>query len=892
MPLLHRFGAHRCVVVLATIGTMARIVSADDLVKTSAKSMVAVRTPTPPIIDGQLDDAVWDLASPDDRFIQRFPHDGAVPVHRTTVRVLYDDSAIYVGMRMEDDQADKIVARLTRRDRVVDSDFVTVALDSRHDHSTGYFFTLNAAGVQLDGTFFDDTSMTYDWDAVWDGTVSRDASGWSAEFKIPLSVLRFPDNAVQEWGIQAERYLARTQEDDRWSYTPQDVQANVSPMGHLTGLQGLHPRRSWELLPFTVARLRSHSDSGSGFLGFGSATDSKVTPDATLGLDAKIGLTSNLTLAATVNPDFGQVDADEVVLNLSRFETFFPEKRPFFLEGGDLFHTDFGQFYSRRIGRGVNAPDGFVDDDGTLLTVHEPAQPVPIRAAIKVTGKVSDDLSVGVLDAVTAPEEVKAVDDTTGKSRTVRFVPYMNYSVLRTKYAVQGASYLGFLATAATRLDGQWRNAIDDHDGYTQGVQGLWQSDDSRWRVANEGVVSERVGGTAYQTPEGRPCLQPTPMNGCIPLSRPDGTLQAPGDVGVGGRGSVNYTGVHWDLAVNYRAISPRLDLNDLGFQSDFNVIGGDATLTYQELQAHGPVQNYNFSVGFEELRTFDDVVTSRNIGLFGTIRFTNFWSLNAFTGIGLPGRWYVAETGDGASLERAPGRSLTLYLQSDTRSKVQFYGGAYVFHSVDQPMWTVMSMDQLTFNLIPTLQLDLSSQVGLTDQAPRFWFPDGCTDDLGNACTPLTMSRHYIFGQLNSGSISFTSHATYTFSPRLSLQGYAQLFMARGHFASFASTDTVGLHPFVHLADLHQQAHLADLPMPPALSDGDGDFQRVALNVNLVLRWEFLSGSALLLVYSRAQSGEIDGDIMGRPPRFTPGGLSNGPTEDVFLAKLSYFMR
>jgi len=880
MPLLHRFGARRCVLVLTTVGVTARMVSADDLVKASVKSMVAVRTPTPPTIDGQLDDAVWDLASPDDRFIQRFPHDGAPTVHRTTIRVLYDDSAVYVGMRMEDDEADKIVARLTRRDRVVDSDFVTVALDSRHDHSTGYFFTLNAAGVQLDGTFFDDTSMTYDWDAVWDGSVSRDAGGWSAEFKIPLSVLRFPDTAVQEWGIQAERYVARTQEDDRWSYTPQDVQANVSPMGHLTGLLGLHPRRTWELLPFTVARLRSHTDSGNGFLGFGSAMDPKVTPDATLGLDAKIGLTSNLTLAATVNPDFGQVDADEVVLNLSRFETFFPEKRPFFLEGADLFHTDFGQFYSRRIGRGFNAPDSFVDDDGTTVTVHEPSQPVPIRAAIKVTGKVSDDLSVGVIDAVTAPEEVKAVDESTGKSRTVRFVPYMNYAVLRTKYAVQGASYLGFLATAATRLDGQARNASEDHDGYTQGVQGLWQSNDSRWRVANEAVVSERVGGPAYQTG--------------ILLSRPDGTLQAPGDVGVGGRGSVNYTGVHWGLSVDYRALSPRLDLNDLGFQSEFNVFGGDATLTYQELRPHGPIQNYSFSVASEEFRTFDNIVTERLIGLYSSVRFTNFWSLNAFSGIGLPGRWLTTETGDGASLERARANSLTVSVQSDTRRKVQFYGLASAIHTIGQPTWTFTSMDQLTFNLIPTLQLDLSSQVGLTYQATRFWFPDGCTDDLGNACTPLTMNRNYIFGQLDSGSISLTSHATYTFSPRLSLQGYAQLFMARGHFASYAGLATVGLHPFVHLSDLHQQAHISDLPMPPdstIYNDANGDFQQVALNVNLVFRWEFLPGSALLVVYSRAQSGEIPDDLTGRP-RFTPSGLSNGPTEDVFLVKLSYFMR
>src|SRR3954468_1935678 len=173
IPLSLRLSSSGCLLVFAVVGATAGIASASD----STKSVIAVRTPTAPAIDGRLDDAVWNLAQPDDRFTQRFPRDGAAPAHRTTLRVLYNDSAIYVGVRMEDDEADKIVARLARRDHVVESDFVTIGLDSRHDHSTGYFFTLNAAGVQLDGTFYDDNSVTYDWDAVWEGAVSRDAGG-------------------------------------------------------------------------------------------------------------------------------------------------------------------------------------------------------------------------------------------------------------------------------------------------------------------------------------------------------------------------------------------------------------------------------------------------------------------------------------------------------------------------------------------------------------------------------------------------------------------------------------------------------------------------------------------------------------------------------------------
>jgi hypothetical protein len=888
MPLSLRFGARCCTLLLVIAGAAPHVAGADA----STKSMMAARTPTPPAIDGRLDDTVWGLAQPDDRFTQRFPRDGAAPAHRTTVRVLYDDSAVYVGMRMDDDEADKIVARLARRDHPVESDFVTVALDSHHDHSTGYFFTLNAAGVQFDGTFYNDSSMTYDWDAVWDGIVSRDAGGWSAEFKIPLSVLRFPDTTVQEWGIQAERYLSRTQENDRWSYTPQDVAAIVSPLGHLTGLAGLRPRRTLELLPFTVARLRIHSDSGGAFLGLGASQDAQVTPEATLGLDAKIGLTSNLTLDATVNPDFGQVEADEVVLNLSRFETFFPEKRPFFLEGGDLFRTDLGQFYSRRIGRGLSVPSS-IDDGGTVFTVRELPPPVPIRAALKVTGKLAGDVSIGVLDAITAPEDVTVTDNTTGDTRKLHFAPYMNYALLRTKYVVQGASYLGFLATAATRLDGHWRNASEDHDGYSQGIDGAWQSDDSRWRVTGDATLSERVGGTSGQTDLGRPC--PSTTDGCIPLSRPDGTLQRPGDVGWGVLSTLTHTGIHWDLFIDYRALSPRLDLNDLGFLPDFNLQGGFASLTYQQREPRGSVQNWSLGAGFEEQATFDNVVTAQNSGLFGALRFTNFWNLKGAVGYGLPGRWDVSETGDGARLQRPPSLSGNLVLQSDPRSKAQFLGGVSYYRRLGEPGWMSTASSQLTFNVIPTLQLDVSSEVNLSAQVPRLWFPDGCRDDAGDVCTPLSVTRHYIFGQLKSGSISFTSHAAYTFSPRLSLQGYAQLFMARGGFTSYARLDPPpGVHPQLRLDDLQPRLRLDDLrphpALPPDVRDGAGDFQRVALNLNLVLRWEFLSGSALLVVYSRTQSG--NSLLAGSLPRFTAGGLSDGPTEDVFLIKLSYFVR
>jgi hypothetical protein len=248
-----------------------------------------------------------------------------------------------------------------------------------------------------------------------------------------------------------------------------------------------------------------------------------------------------------------------------------------------------------------------------------------------------------------------------------------------------------------------------------------------------------------------------------------------------------------------------------------------------------------------------------------------------------------VYETGDGARLQRPPSLSGSLYLQSDPRRKAQFYGGASYNHRIGQPGWNATARSQLGFNVIPALQLNLSSELNISSQVPRFWGPAGCYE-MDEVCTPLSVDRHYIFGQLDSGSISVTSHAAYTFAPSLSLQGYVQLFMARGEYTSYLALDTVGVHPRLRLDALRPYTLQPDDPALHGARDGDGDFQQVALNVNLVLRWEFIPGSTLLLVYSRVQGG--DSDLAGRSPRFTPDGLGIGPTEDVFLLKLSYFAR
>jgi hypothetical protein len=850
------------------------------------KSLLAVRTAEPPVIDGRLDDHVWRDAPADDRFRQSFPDDGKTPSERTEVRVLYDDEAIYVGLRMHDREPDKIVARLTRRDRNVETDVVGVAIDSRHDHSSGFAFLVSAAGVQQDLLLFNDIEDSVDWDAVWDGEVSRDRGGWSAELRIPLSVLRFSDADEQVWGFTVRRYVSRTKEQSDWAHVPQGTAAFVSRMGHLVGLKGLKPRRALELRPFGVAQVRTRTSSGGAFLGL----DRHASPygEMDVGLDVKYGITSNLTVDATLNPDFGQVEADAVVLNLSRFESFFPEKRPFFLEGTDLFRTPVQVFYSRRIGRppsGLTPGSVFLGPDGAYLEAVRTPLALPIWTAAKVTGKAGSRTTIGLLDALTAPEDVTALD-AGGTQREVRRAPPRNYAALRAKYGFGGASYLGVMATAVNRLGGELARPSADHDAYVQSVDGLYRSGDGRWRVSGQALLSERVGGPSHVTTSGAACPDPAADPTCLPITRQDGTTMGPGAVGFGGQLGAGYQGETWGTAIFGETYSPRLDVNDLGFLNTFNNTFLRLEGSWRALKPSGIFQQRTAGWNVRSGMTYDRVRTAAGLGGWWWGQFRNFMSVNVDIGTSLPGNWEVFETGDGARFERVPGANMGLWFESDTRKRVSGYGGAWGWRDYYGPAAGGGFEAFANVHVLSQLELNVGGAIWWDHAVTRNWFYGGCVDGRGAACGQDTMSRTYRFGELDAGAVSLTMRGTYTFAPRLSLQGYAQLFMSQGYFANRTIARTVGDEPFIHREMLE-----AD---PDFTGDFDGDgrpddsFQDTALNVNVVLRWEPLAGTTLLAVYTRSQQAAYI--LAGSQPHFRITGLSTGPTEDIVLIKLVYF--
>ncbi|EPX65224.1 hypothetical protein D187_000649 [Cystobacter fuscus DSM 2262] len=849
----------------------------DDMLK----SMTAARIASPPAIDGRLDDEAWKTLVEDERFTQAFPQEGAPPSERTSVRIGYDDHALYIGIRVYESDPGQIVSRLAHRDRETETDWVKVLIDSRHDRTTGYSFGLSAAGGQLDGMIFDDTEFTSDWDAVWNGAVAHDPWGWSAEFQIPFQVLRFSEAASMDWGLQVERYVSRNKERVQWALVPSTVRGKVSRLGTLRGLSSIQPHRSFEFRPFLVTRFEPATETeGLTLREFATPSLRRLAINA--GVDLKVGLARSLTLDATINPDFAQLEADQAVLNLGPNETYFPEKRPFFLEGLDLFDSPLTLFYSRRIGRavsGLSPGDPIEAADGGLSRLQRTSPTVPIWGAAKLTGQISENLSIAALGAITGAEEATLLGANGTPSR-LSLVSARSHGVLRGRYSTGNATYLGWFLTAVNRLQGTTYLADLAHDAYAQGVDGQWQSVDGRWRLGGQLALSQRVGGPSHRTALGRGCSD-TSLEGCIPITRDDGTRVGPGDLGGAGLLSAEYEGTHWLAELSYQVFSPRFDIRAMGFQNDFDAHRLVQATGYRETRPGALFQNFEMELQHEATITFAGVPSWLTSELTFQGQYRNFMQQSLSLGVGYPS-WRTREThGDGGRLQRPAYTYATAKFQSDTR-KVLELSTSLLGYVDEQRGWGGSLEGRVSARVLPQLELELAPILGWDANDIRFF---DCRDDAGGNCNIETITRHYRIGRLDSGSLSFLMRLAYTISPRLSLQAYAQLFMSQAEFSRYSEATTTREHPAISFGLLRSSSFNGDL-------DGDGlqddDFENALLNANVVLRWEFIPGSTLMGVYSRTQSASRD--LRGGPPHFRASTLEKASPEDRFFLKVAFY--
>jgi hypothetical protein len=835
------------------------------------------RAAAAPLIDGRLNDPVWQTAPETDSFTQSFPLDGARPSERTRVRVLYDSSAIYFGFDCEQIHT-PIVERLTRRDRDSESEWAYVQIDSRNDGKSAYMFAVNISGVLADAQIIDQTTYSWEWDENWEAKTARTPHGWSAEIRIPLRVLRFDSNLpVQSWGLQMTRFIAQRQETDIWAYVPRDVAGPIAFFGRLDGLRGMKGAGALELQPFVLGygRRRDASSTaiGSGYQGSGSA-----------GLDLKWHIAHDLTFDAAFNPDFSQVELDQIILNLSTFETFLPEKRPFFLEGVDAFSFPMQVFYSRRIGAAPVAPSLRNDAmTGTSGQSGEQLVDVPLPATIyaagKLVGRLSPNWTIGALSAVTGANDVKVLDNTGASPRQEERLaaPATAFNVLRLKRELGSGGHIGLIGTGSTAFEG---NAAYPpvtsgstlqlcpsgatlpagsrcfHDGYVGGADALWRSPSGAY-VVNGALIGSYI--------RGGPSVE-----------QADGTVIGPGDTAPGGWLRVaKEGGKHLLWSLEYTGAGRHLQYNDVGYMQRQNLQTAQASLGWRTLEPWRFTVDTTSNFVATESRNMSGLELGQSYELNTRVRLLDFSSLFLAADYA-PARFDDREVGDGTALQRAGYWGGKIEYDSDPRRSV-YVTIADQTQLMGAGIYATSLQGSLVFHALPQLDIELLPQVTWAAGEYRFAWQSVVAD-----------SDPYYFGKLAAKNVSATLRATYTFTPRLSLQAYAQAFLASGHFSDLRG---VGLDPVSGTRIPGQKVYLADLqgstPVAPLVSP---DFEEAAINANVVLRWEYRLGSTLYLVYTRSQIPALDPNTFPTPATLSPRAFTHGATTDVILLKLSYW--
>jgi hypothetical protein len=840
-------------------------------------------------VDGRLDEATWQAAPKHSGFIQRFPQDATPPSVDTRFAIVYDDDAIYVGVWADDPQPDLIRALLTRRDVDAPADAITVAFDSYHDRRTAYAFQLNAAGVQRDMLLFDDTSSDDTWDAVWTGNVAVTASGWTAEYRIPLSQLRFASADRQEWGFQILRVIGRTGEQDSWSPWPRSTPQVVSKFGVVDGITHLGDRTRLELLPYATTGIdRLPVDTGDPL---------NRTYDwrRGIGLDLKYGLGPAFTLSATINPDFGQVEADPSKINLSGSELFFAEKRPFFLEGADLFklpigtgdNNSEGAFYSRRIGAAPPTPDEAYDfiKAPTATTIY---------GAAKLTGKTASGWSVGVLDAVTGRDttEIATASDPTGAggSRTdLASAALTNYAIARVKRDLNdGATSVGASATAVNRQLDEPRLAALEHDqAYTGGLQLQHRWADNAW-TANVNVIGSWVHGT-------REAIAATQQDSVHYFQRPDDGAASfdPTRTSLSGLGAKYMVGMlgdtrHWRFGAGGDIRTPGLELNDAGFQLNSDRAIPFFWAQYREDKPSEHLLNWQVNSDVFWVQTFEPRLADYGLETNANVQLANYWSMGAYTNFAR-GKWFLNTLRGGRALRGDPNTFANAWLNTDTRAPLWFSVNTYGSHN-----WVSGEIEG-GIDLGATIQarsnLDLFIGPSIYHRNEPMQYVDQVSDDV------MTDQTHFVFGRLHETDVSMTVRANWTFSPHLTLQVYAQPYVASGYYTELKEVDNPGAARFRDRFHLLTGDELA-------LSDGtyrvmrgaasysfdQPDFNFRQLRSTVVLRWEYRPGSTVFAIWSHGRTSDTFDD-----GRFGLGHdlseLAAARSENLVMVKANYWI-
>lgn len=842
-----------------------------------------------PRIDGVIDERVWDTAEPAGDLIQTAPEPGALATLPTTVRVLFDDEALYVAVRLADPGAESILAPFPRRDDETTSDWVFVEVDSRFDRRTGYSFGLNPRGVQADGAWSNDVDYDGAWNGIWEAAATIDRGGWSAEFRIPFSQLPLGRSGAGQpmvWGINFYRYVPHRGETANWSPRLPSVAGVVSHFNRLEGLVVPPSRRAVEITPYASTTLIS---------------DAAATPGAgsdlagAVGLDFRLRPSGTTTIAAALHPDFGQVEADPSQVNLTTFETFLPEQRPLFVDGSEAVQFDeslafdsrgasFEQespFYTRRIGRPPIA-----GCPPAAVTVCRVATATPVLGAARASASTASGWSGGFFQAWTAPQHA-AFRDSVGAGRTTLVEPLSHFSAARIRREfADGHAAVGALATFTGRI--HRRDGLDSlapGNAMLLGTDGRFRFGHDRWELTGFALASRVTGDSAYIRR-----LRAAPLHGYARIDRaggPDSAGTFTSLAGVAGQLRVTRTAGRLQWGAAARAVTPGFEQNELGFQRAADWLLLTTSWLYQVFRPGHRIRRW--SIGSTQLGaawTLGGMRRAAVANVTGRVDLASYWG----------GRiaWdHEFDASDpevlrGGPALRLPARDrVAAQLYSDTRRRWQLTMDGSVERERASGSLGAAFSPSLSAFVTDRLQLGLTPAVEARTEG---WQYAGQGTDGGGA-------PHYVLGRLRQTTASLTTRATYAFSSHLTLQLYGQVFLSDGRFDRFTEVtnpsaaeadarvteiDAARLAPDAaggHVVDAGAagEYHFAD----PAFSDRD-------LHLNLLLRWEFRPGSTLYLVWThRRFDGLAQPFSLGRDL----DRLWAAPSENAIQAKVSYWL-
>ena len=819
-----------------------------------ATAVRATHTAEPPVLDGRDAEAIWGATPVIDQFLEAKPSEGASPKFRTVARVAYDESNLYVFVRSFDPHPDSIASHLARRDEETPSDLITLMLDPYHDRRTGYEFTVNPAGVKADYAIYNDGDEDVAWDAVWDVATQIDSLGWTAEYRIPLSQLNYSSKSGGKFGVLFWRVIQRHTATVTWPLYRTSRSGLSSQFGELTGLEGLGRPGRAEVTPYVVAK--SEPDLAS--------PDFEQQQDLTLGGDVKYRIASNVLLNATLNPDFGQVEADPSELNLSAFETFFEERRPFFVEGKGLFtfrvncvvvvdcDTGEGLFYSRRIGRSPQLTDVYGDETSPTST--------RILGAGKVTGRLPGGFSLGFIDAVT--DRVAGPGDVT-------LEPTTNYGVIRGNQDFRGGEgSLGFIFTGVNRsLDAASASQLH-RSAYTGGVDARWRFN-GRYEASGSFDLSRVAGDSA--------ALALTQKDPVHLYQRPDDNLEFDSTrTSLSGTNQelrfAKVAGKRLRFETAYQRRTPGFEINDIGFlrQADQQMWTSWANLAWYEPNKIYQQLRWNFNNW--QHWSAEGLPTERAFNSNVHVQFNSRWWLHLGGTLGQLGSTYCDRCARGGpAVRQDPYIAPWIVIEGDNRRTLMPILSANYFRGDGGRSEQVV--------LEPELQLKVSTRFTTSlaatydrNRDDRQYF-DTFTDPAGG--------QHYTFAHLEQKTLSLTWRLGYTFTPTTTLQIYASPFVSKGTYSDVreiaearASDYSARYRPY----------------SDPAVADNPGGFNFQEFRSNVVFRWEYRPGSTLFLVWSqgRAAESQVEGTQSFRGDL---NDLFSQRANNTFLVKVSYWL-